>query len=84
MKLLIFGATGPVDAHKRRPWIDWVHTSRDQGALVRAFVKWDDQPHTIDAVPESFARAFKEVHGQTPGEFRRTPQWASAARGLQG
>jgi AraC family transcriptional regulator len=31
------------------------------------------------SAPESFARAFKEVHGQTPGEFRRTPQWASAA-----
>src|SRR5712691_7737068 len=29
--ILILGATGPVDAAKRRPWIDWIHTARDQG-----------------------------------------------------
>jgi hypothetical protein len=38
MPMLIIGATGPVDAMKRRPWIDWVHTSQDQGALIREFV----------------------------------------------
>jgi AraC family transcriptional regulator len=27
--------------------------------------------------PESFSRAFKSVFGQTPSEFRRTPDWAS-------
>ena len=42
--MLVIGATGPVDAAKRRPWIDWIHTARDQGALVRNFTKWDDQP----------------------------------------
>src|SRR5690606_33506523 len=42
--VLLLGATGPVDAHRRRPWIDWIHTSRDQGALVRPYVKWDEQP----------------------------------------
>src|SRR3954454_6886565 len=26
MPMLIIGATGPVDAQKRRPWIDWIHT----------------------------------------------------------
>ena len=36
MPVLVLGATGPVDAPKRRPWIDWIHTARDQGALVRA------------------------------------------------
>lgn len=25
--------------------------------------------------PESFSRAFKKIHGQTPSEFRQTPQW---------
>jgi acetolactate synthase-1/2/3 large subunit len=24
--VLIMGATGPWDAAKRRPWIDWIHT----------------------------------------------------------
>jgi len=42
--MVILGATGNVDAMKRRPWIEWIHTSRDQGALVRNYVKWDDQP----------------------------------------
>ncbi len=29
--MIVLGATGPLDAEKRRPWIDWIHTSRDQG-----------------------------------------------------
>ncbi len=44
MPVVVIGATGPVDAAKRRPWIDWIHTARDQGAIVRGYVKWDDQP----------------------------------------
>ena len=55
--MLIIGATGPVDAFKRRPWIDWVHTSKDQGALLRSFVKWDDQPASAEAMVESLLRA---------------------------
>lgn len=55
--MLIIGATGPVDAYRRRPWIDWVHTSKDQGALVRAYVKWDDQPASVQASVESLLRA---------------------------
>ena len=30
--MIIMGATGPVDAPQRRPWIDWIHTTKDQGA----------------------------------------------------
>ena len=44
MPVVVLGATGPVDAVKRRPWIDWIHTARDQGAIVRNYTKWDDQP----------------------------------------
>lgn len=55
--MLILGATGPVDAHHRRPWIDWVHTSKDQGALIRNFTKWDDQPASAEAAVESILRA---------------------------
>ena len=32
---------------KRRPWIDWIHTAQDQGALVRNYTKWDDQPASV-------------------------------------
>ena len=55
--MLIFGATGPVDAHKRRPWIDWIHTAQDQGALVRNYVKWDNQPASAEAAVEAVLRA---------------------------
>lgn len=55
--MLILGAHGPVDAARRRPWIDWIHTSRDAGALVRSFVKWDDQPVSLQASFTSLLRA---------------------------
>jgi thiamine pyrophosphate-dependent acetolactate synthase large subunit-like protein len=56
MPVICIGATGPVDAMKRRPWIDWIHTARDQGALVRNYTKWDDQPATAEAARESIYR----------------------------
>src|SRR5712671_1362163 len=57
MPILILGATGPVDAMKRRPWIDWIHTAADQGAIIRNFTKWDDQPASAGAARESVLRA---------------------------
>jgi thiamine pyrophosphate-dependent acetolactate synthase large subunit-like protein len=56
--MLIVGATGPVDAARRRPWIDWIHTSADQGALIRPYVKWDDQPGSVEAALDSLAQAY--------------------------
>jgi thiamine pyrophosphate-dependent acetolactate synthase large subunit-like protein len=55
--MIVLGATGPVDSEKRRPWIDWIHTSRDQGGLIRSFIKWDDQPTSAQALVESMCRA---------------------------
>jgi thiamine pyrophosphate-dependent acetolactate synthase large subunit-like protein len=55
--VLVLGATGPIDAAKRRPWIDWIHTAQDQGALVRGYTKWDDQPGSIPAALEAILRA---------------------------
>jgi acetolactate synthase-1/2/3 large subunit len=57
MPVVILGATGPVDAHKRRPWIDWIHTARDQGAIIRDYTKWDDQPASPAASREALLRA---------------------------
>lgn len=54
--MVLLGATGPVDAPERRPWIDWIHTSADQGALIRDFSKWDDQPASAAAAVEAIAR----------------------------
>jgi thiamine pyrophosphate-dependent acetolactate synthase large subunit-like protein len=56
--MLIIGATGPVDAARRRPWIDWIHTSADQGALIRPYSKWDDQPASVEAALDSLVRAY--------------------------
>src|SRR2546427_3652226 len=55
--MLILGATGPWDAARRRPWIDWIHTSSDQGALVRDYTKWDNQPASVPAAYEALLRA---------------------------
>ena len=57
MPMLILGATGPNDAAKRRPWIEWIHTARDQGALIRGYTKWDDQPGSPVAAREAILRA---------------------------
>jgi thiamine pyrophosphate-dependent acetolactate synthase large subunit-like protein len=55
--MLVLGATGPWDAAKRRPWIDWLHTASDQGALVRDYTKWDNQPASVPAAYEALLRA---------------------------
>ena len=55
--VMMLGATGPWDAARRRPWIDWIHTSADQGALVRDFTKWDNQPGSVGAAVEAILRA---------------------------
>ena len=57
--VFVLGATGPVDAAKRRPWIDWIHTAQDQGALIRNYTKWDDQPASVAAAAESVLRAYR-------------------------
>lgn len=55
--VLVLGASGPWAADARRPWIDWIHTSADMGALVRPFIKWDDQPGSVPAAIEALRRA---------------------------
>ncbi len=59
LPVIVLGGTGPMDSANRRPWIDWVHTANVQGNLVRDFCKWDDQPGSVEAVPDSFIRAYR-------------------------
>jgi thiamine pyrophosphate-dependent acetolactate synthase large subunit-like protein len=54
--MIIFGATGALDAPKRRHWIEWIHTARDQGGLIRPFTKWDDTPGSVQAAIEAILR----------------------------
>src|SRR5689334_18164096 len=76
--MLILGATGPWDAAKRRPWIDWLHTSADQGALVRDYTKWDNQPASVPAAYEALLRA-----AQIAGTAPRGPTYINLDAGLQ-
>ncbi len=57
--MLMLGGVGPMDAMQRRPWVDWIHTSRDLGALIRGYTKWDDQPSSVAAALESMVRAYQ-------------------------
>jgi thiamine pyrophosphate-dependent acetolactate synthase large subunit-like protein len=60
----MMGATGPHDAAQRTPWIHWIHTARDQAAMIRNFIKWDDTPGSVPAMIESMLRA--NILGRTP------------------
>jgi acetolactate synthase I/II/III large subunit len=65
--ILVLGATGPMDATRRRPWIDWIHTALVQGTQVRDYVKLDDQPASLAAIPESLLRAWRVARTEPPG-----------------
>ena len=56
--VMILGATGPVDSHQRRPWIDWIHTSADQASIVRDIIKFDNQPSSAEGIVDAMARAY--------------------------
>jgi acetolactate synthase I/II/III large subunit len=65
--MVIAGATGPMDTAKRRPHIDWIHTALVQGNAIRDYVKWDDQPYSLAAVPDAFARAYRIANTEPKG-----------------
>jgi acetolactate synthase-1/2/3 large subunit len=65
--MLILGGAGPMDAARRRPWIDWIHTANVQNNAVRDFTKWDDHPFSIEAIPESLARAHRIATSEPQG-----------------
>ncbi len=78
MPMLVLGATGPWDAAKRRPWIDWIHTASDQAALVRDYTKWDNQPASVAAAYEAILRA-----AQIANTAPRGPTYINLDAGLQ-
>lgn len=65
--MVIIGGAGPADRTRRRPWIDWVHTTANQGLVVRPYVKWDTQPVSVDELPEVFSRAHRLATSGIPG-----------------
>lgn len=57
--MLIIGGCGPRDVTRRRPWIDWIHSGNPEAAVIRDIIKWDVEPASLEAVPESLARALR-------------------------
>src|SRR5262249_10335453 len=56
MPVVVWGATRPVHATRGRPWMDWIHRARDEGAPLRGYTKWDDQPASPGAAREAILR----------------------------
>jgi acetolactate synthase-1/2/3 large subunit len=56
--LMLFGGNG-INAETRRPGVEWIHSAQDPAALVREFVKWDDQPASLQHFAESTVRAYQ-------------------------
>ena len=48
-----------VEANKRAPGAEWVHSAIDPAAIVRDYVKWDDQPTSLQHFAELAVRACK-------------------------
>jgi len=56
--LMMFAGNG-IDAVTRRPGVETIHSAQDPGAMVREFVKWDDQPASLQHFAESTVRAYR-------------------------
>src|SRR3546814_20244703 len=54
--IVILGATGPLDASKRRPWIEWIHCTIDKDGLARNFTTWNDEQGPAEAAMEANRR----------------------------
>src|SRR5213593_5240074 len=47
------------DAGVRNNGVNWYHSAQDMAAMVRDYVKWDDEPASLTAFAESAVRAYK-------------------------
>jgi acetolactate synthase-1/2/3 large subunit len=52
-------AGNTLDATLRRPGVEWAHSVQDAAAMVRDYIKWDDQPASLPHFAESAVRAYK-------------------------
>jgi acetolactate synthase-1/2/3 large subunit len=54
--MVVFAGNG-LRADTRRPGVEWNHSVQDPGDLVRDYIKWDDQPMSLQHFAESTVRA---------------------------
>jgi thiamine pyrophosphate-dependent acetolactate synthase large subunit-like protein len=52
-------AGNTLDATERRPGVEWSHSVQDGAAMIRDYIKWDDQPVSLPHFAESAVRAYK-------------------------
>ena len=79
--IYMMGATGPHDAAQRTPWIHWIHTTRDQAAMIRHFIKWDDTPGSAAATDRIHAaRQYPRPHAALRPDLRLSRRRDAAAR----
>ena len=62
--VLLLGGSGPQDSSLRRPWIEWIHTALVQGNQIRDYVKWDDQPVSVQGAVESILRGWRLMRAE--------------------
>jgi thiamine pyrophosphate-dependent acetolactate synthase large subunit-like protein len=75
--VLILGGGGPMAVEHRDPE-DWHHIALIQGNAVRDFVKWDDQPASIESIAGSIYRAYGLANSEPKG-----PVYVCLDAGLQ-
>jgi thiamine pyrophosphate-dependent acetolactate synthase large subunit-like protein len=56
--VFVMAGTAALDASRRVAPAHWLHSSLDQGELVRNYVKWDDMPISASSTVESIMRAW--------------------------
>lgn len=57
--LIMIGNTAALE--ERRPGAEWAHSAQDNAAMIRDFVKWDDQPTSLPHFAQSAVRAYKQA-----------------------
>jgi acetolactate synthase-1/2/3 large subunit len=65
--IMLLGATGPMDPGRRRPGIDWIHTTVLQAQPIRDYIKWDRQPVSPQEIADSFARGYRVATQEPQG-----------------
>jgi thiamine pyrophosphate-dependent acetolactate synthase large subunit-like protein len=56
---IVLMAGNTLNATTRSPGVVWAHSAQDPAALLRDFLKWDDQPLSLQHFAESAVRAYK-------------------------
>jgi hypothetical protein len=77
--MIVLGGNG-MRADTRRPGVEWNHCAQDPAALLRDFIKWDDQPASLQHFAESVVRAYKYTMTAPMEPVMICPTWTFRKR----